>query len=442
MESNLSPGSSVVLKSQDWAAMKVVTNMEMKADAAHELRTDGTISRKDLAHLQNRKLQSVASSWLDESTSTSIQGNKIGNWNQFEANKNISGYREMGFDENLYTKKLDRNTLSASKQREAERLAHQIESNISGNVHLQEERGQRPEGGEGGDEEALSAVMGTGGFKGAKQDDGGGAWRRGASMGNKGGVKPPVKENESGLPKRDKNAPWGASTAGLGGAPPGLSVAKSTTTDKEEEATKPACKEEEKPAAEKPVEDKPKLKASAASFVPRATAKEWTPPAHKAPVAALAPPAPPAAMMQGMQPQMMMGPGGQPMMQPQMVMGPDGQPVVVGQPMPGMQPQMMMGPDDYQMQMMMGPGGQPMMAGQYPGMVNQYGQPMDGMVMQGQLYPGQMGGYGGGGGGRSGGGYGYGGRGSGRGGGRGGRGGDRGDHQRDRAHSHASQEER
>ena len=47
-------------------------------------------------------------------------------------------------------------------------------------MHLQEERGQRPEGGEGGDEEALSAVMGTGGFKG--KDSGGGAWRRGVSM--------------------------------------------------------------------------------------------------------------------------------------------------------------------------------------------------------------------------------------------------------------------
>ena len=205
----LAPGCTVVIKGKDWASIKVVSNMEMKADAAQELRTDASISRKDLAHLQNRELQSVSSSWLDESTNTSIHGGKIGNWNQFEANKNISGYREMGFDENLYTKKLDKSSLSAAKQREAELLAHQIESNVSGNVHLQEERGQKPEGGEGGDEEALSAVMGTGGFKG-KQDGGGGAWRRGVSMGSKGGVKPPVSDNEPGLPKRDKNAPWGA----------------------------------------------------------------------------------------------------------------------------------------------------------------------------------------------------------------------------------------
>ena len=117
----------------------------------------------------------------------------------------------------IYTQKLDKSSLSAAKRREAELLAHQIESNTSNNVHLQEERGQRPEGGEGGDEEALSAVMGTGGFKG--KDSGGGAWRRGVSMGTKGGVKPPVRENEPGLPKRDTTAPWGTSTAGTGSTP-------------------------------------------------------------------------------------------------------------------------------------------------------------------------------------------------------------------------------
>ena len=440
MESNLSPGSSVVLKSQDWAAMKVVTNMEMKADAAHELRTDGTISRKDLAHLQNRKLQSVASSWLDESTSTSIQGNKIGNWNQFEANKNISGYREMGCDENLYTKKLDRNTLSASKQREAERLAHQIESNISGNVHLQEERGQRPEGGEGGDEEALSAVMGTGGFKGAKQDDGGGAWRRGASMGNKGGVKPPVKENESGLPKRDKNAPWGPARQAWA-ARPGLSVAKSTTTDKEEEATKPACKEEEKPAAEKPVEDKPKLKASAASFVPRATAKEG-PSRPQGPCCGPGTACPSCSYDAGHA-----APDDDGTRWSADDAAADGHGARWTACGGGAANARHAAPDDDGTRRLPNADDDGARRTAHDGRpVPRHGQPVRPANGRhgdaGAALPRTDGGYGGGGGGRSGGGYGYGGRGSGRGGGRGGRGGDRGDHQRDRAHSHASQEER
>lgn len=58
-----------------------------------------------------------------------------------------------GFDENLYTTKLDKTKLSVAQSRDAERIAQEIERQASSNFHLQEERGQRVQD-DGLDEEA------------------------------------------------------------------------------------------------------------------------------------------------------------------------------------------------------------------------------------------------------------------------------------------------
>ena len=166
--------------------MKVLSDVEMKNEQAAELQTDGSIRRKDLQHLAGRQLESVANSWIDNSTDDSMDGRGVGNWNQFEANQKIQGYNpnKASFDENLYTTKLDKSQLSKAKQMEAQRLAAEIEKSMTGNVHLQEERGQKTEGGDGNDEEALSAVLGTGGYKKQQQgDQDAGPWKRGASLG-------------------------------------------------------------------------------------------------------------------------------------------------------------------------------------------------------------------------------------------------------------------
>lgn len=70
---------------------------------------------------------------------------KIGQWDQFQANEKKFGVKA-SFDENLYTTSLDKNTVDKKKQEEAERLAREIESQATSNMHLAEERGQMMEG--------------------------------------------------------------------------------------------------------------------------------------------------------------------------------------------------------------------------------------------------------------------------------------------------------
>jgi len=68
-------------------------------------------------------------------------GGNIGEWDQFQANKELFNVRA-DFDENLYTTELDKSTIDASKIQRAERLAREIEKTTSGNIHIAEERNQ------------------------------------------------------------------------------------------------------------------------------------------------------------------------------------------------------------------------------------------------------------------------------------------------------------
>ncbi len=66
-----------------------------------------------------------------------------GKWDQFRANQEQFGVRT-SFDESEYTTKIDRSSVDyPAREREAARIAAEIESKSSVNIHLQEERNQR-----------------------------------------------------------------------------------------------------------------------------------------------------------------------------------------------------------------------------------------------------------------------------------------------------------
>ncbi|XP_073388244.1 uncharacterized protein [Physcomitrium patens] len=63
-----------------------------------------------------------------------------GNWDQFEVNKTLFGV-ETTFDEELYTTKLVRGPQMHEREREAQRIAREIQGQQTRNMHLAEERG-------------------------------------------------------------------------------------------------------------------------------------------------------------------------------------------------------------------------------------------------------------------------------------------------------------
>eukprot|EP00542_Grammatophora_oceanica_P018455 CAMPEP_0194032806 /NCGR_PEP_ID=MMETSP0009_2-20130614/5667_1 /TAXON_ID=210454 /ORGANISM="Grammatophora oceanica, Strain CCMP 410" /LENGTH=803 /DNA_ID=CAMNT_0038673355 /DNA_START=131 /DNA_END=2542 /DNA_ORIENTATION=- len=69
----------------------------------------------------------------------------IGEWDQFKANEELFDVKA-SYDENLYTTELDKSQVDRSKMREAERMAREIETTASANIHVAEERNQVAEG--------------------------------------------------------------------------------------------------------------------------------------------------------------------------------------------------------------------------------------------------------------------------------------------------------
>ena len=68
----------------------------------------------------------------------------MGSWNQFEANDRLFNVKNT-YDENIYTQRLDKSKISKSDMLKAEKIAKEIESTMTHNSHLQEERGQKIE---------------------------------------------------------------------------------------------------------------------------------------------------------------------------------------------------------------------------------------------------------------------------------------------------------
>ncbi len=96
-----------------------------------------------------RKLQHLDNAWMAPLPTVSGSG-QIGGlgssthgkkWDQFEANEKLYGVKA-SFDENLYTTQLNKTSLTWTQQCRAERMAREIESKVSHNPHVREERNQ------------------------------------------------------------------------------------------------------------------------------------------------------------------------------------------------------------------------------------------------------------------------------------------------------------
>jgi hypothetical protein len=170
------PGSTLIL---DAASLRNVTvsrlDMTVRGPGG-ELMTDAAVQRRDLSHLEGRELQ-AASAWLDPSHAESLESAPMDRkWNQFEANKRLFKV-ESTFDEGLYTTKLDMSRMTPEQIAKAERYAKEIESQTSGNIHLQEERGHVLER-DIDEEDLYSGVIRE------KPGDKGGAWKKGQKVAN------------------------------------------------------------------------------------------------------------------------------------------------------------------------------------------------------------------------------------------------------------------
>lgn len=146
---------------------------------ADEFATDTAISARPAAG-RERELQALDDTWFAQGDGMNLgkdltprgassrlsRGSSgrsgTGAWDQFEANERLFNVKS-SFDENLYTTQLDRRNVSLAQQREAERIAREIEGSVSGNSHLREERNQQTEQDNDMDEEErYSGVLGTG----------------------------------------------------------------------------------------------------------------------------------------------------------------------------------------------------------------------------------------------------------------------------------------
>ena len=87
------------------------------------------------------------------------QGAAAAQWDQFAANKSMFGV-DTSFDETMYTTSIDKSAGGISEA-EAARIAREIQSSVSANVHMQEERGQRMTV-DYDEEDLYGAVVGTG----------------------------------------------------------------------------------------------------------------------------------------------------------------------------------------------------------------------------------------------------------------------------------------
>lgn len=220
-----------------------------------------------------------------------------GGWDQFAANKSKFNV-DTTFDENLYTTSIDKNAVGISEA-EADRIAREIMSQGSTNVHVQEERGLRVTA-DYDEEDRYGAVIGTG-----------------AAAGGAHSAKPAV----------PKAPAWGGSGAGVtaitgkAAPPPKPHSPPPPPKAKDTDEKKPATADGEKP--------KSTLNPNAKAFTLSAKAAEFKPSfLTKKPAAPAAPAIPPApgaypigmpGMMPGMMPQYPMGmPGIPPNMMPHM----------------------------------------------------------------------------------------------------------------------------
>jgi PAB1-binding protein PBP1 len=137
-------GKTIVVPGKSFASIKVSSlDLAPRGAGGRELQTDSSIRGRDVSHLEGRELQ-TASAWLDPSTMTELEGSSNGKsnepFNQFDVNKRLFGVQST-YSEDIYTKSLDTSKMTKAQLEKAERLAREIESQQSSNIHMQEERG-------------------------------------------------------------------------------------------------------------------------------------------------------------------------------------------------------------------------------------------------------------------------------------------------------------
>ena len=136
-----SPASTVVLGFDKIACLTFSAPRMLGDPRSSGFRTDGDIARPDRG-LEGRALEQLDSAWLSAPKVKGPAQPKGGKkWDQFEANERLFG-ASTGYDENVYTTKLDDSAFTPAQKAEAARIAAEIENATTSNIHLAEERGQ------------------------------------------------------------------------------------------------------------------------------------------------------------------------------------------------------------------------------------------------------------------------------------------------------------
>ncbi|KAL7438408.1 hypothetical protein ACHAXM_006198 [Skeletonema potamos] len=227
-----------------------------------------------------------------------VSGNmdeSIGDWDQFAANQEKFGVKT-SFDENLYTTKLDRDKIDQAKFKEAERIAREIESQTTTNIHLAEERNQKLAL-DFDEEDLYSGVLDKSGKdKAAREEEARKkaaapkmSWAAAAAKKKDGeGAPPPPPAAPAEKPKATAAAPLDMSELKVSSEE--KKVDESETREKPEDVDKKVEEEnkqgDKKEEKEEKEEDKPKstkLNANAKEFTFNPGAKSFTPSAPSIP---------------------------------------------------------------------------------------------------------------------------------------------------------------
>lgn len=115
---------------------------ELQQDRQQEIMIDSLISQSRYAEM-GRELER----WVPDEDNPQcpelediFDGHWNRNWDQFETNEALFGVKST-FDEELYTTKLERGPQTKDREREASRIAREIEAEETGDFHLADERG-------------------------------------------------------------------------------------------------------------------------------------------------------------------------------------------------------------------------------------------------------------------------------------------------------------
>ncbi|CAM6047850.1 unnamed protein product [Sphagnum compactum] len=143
------PSKSVVISGKDFVQI-IAKDVLLSGDTlpngrARENRAE-IVTDAVLSQVPHRELERELMPWKpDDDASENLSLNfshTRRSWDQFETNKALFGV-ESTFNEELYTTKLERGPQMREREREALRIAREIEGQTTRNIHLAEERGMR-----------------------------------------------------------------------------------------------------------------------------------------------------------------------------------------------------------------------------------------------------------------------------------------------------------